>query len=37
MHESKKLREMIYFYSKMIKEQRHGENFAHNLIKVLQR
>jgi len=35
MHESKKLRETKYFYSKMIEEQGHRENFTHNLSAFL--
>ena len=35
MHEKKKLEEAKYFYSKMIEEQRHRENFTYNLSAFL--
>jgi len=35
MHERKKLREAKYFYSKMIEEQGHKENFTYNLSAFL--
>ncbi len=35
MHERKKFREAEYFYSKMIEEQGHRENFTYNLSAFL--